>query len=215
MQANWKIKTPASAFPITLDQAKKHCKVFNTDEDTIIQIYLGTACSIVERDLGRCLMPASIQMFFDDFIDIPERSLYNYILGTIPPNRRAWNDDRMYLPLPPVQSITSIKYTDVSGTIQTLSAGNYVLDNVKEPCFVYPSFGNNWPASRGDHNNVIVEYVAGYADASKVPQNYKSAILLLVGHLYENRQEVIAGQTVNRLPMGYKDLLTDSCHNLF
>jgi hypothetical protein len=215
MQPNWIIKTPPVAYPITMDQAKKHCKVFNTDEDTIIQIYLGAACAIVERDLGRCLMPTTFQMFYDDFLDIPERSLYNYILGTIPPNRRAWNDDRMHLPLPPVQSISSIKYTDATGTVQTMASGDYVLDNVKEPCFVYPAFGKSWPASRGDHNNVIIEYVAGYADASKVPLNYKSAILLLVGHLYENRQEVVAGQILNTLPMGYESLLTDSCKNPF
>jgi len=215
MQPNWKIKTPATSFPITLDQARKHCKVFNTDEDSIINIYLGAACRIVERDLGRCLMPTTFQMFFDDFLDVPQRSLYNYILGTIPPNRRAWNDDRMYLPLPPVQSISSIKYTDPSGVVQTLSSGNYVLDNIKEPCFVYPSFGNSWPASRGDHNNVIIEYIGGYTDAAHVPQDYKSAILLLVGHLFENRQENIAGQTISKLPMGYKDLLTDTCQTPF
>ena len=39
-----------------------------------------------------------------------------------------------------------------------------------------------------------------------IPQRYKAAILLMLGHLYENREAVV-GTIVSKLPLAYESLL--------
>jgi hypothetical protein len=59
-------------------------------------------------------------------------------------------------------------------------------------------------------NAVAVEYVAGYGAAStSVPGPLKQAALLLVGSLWEHREQVIVAQFAGQfleLPFGYKEL---------
>jgi hypothetical protein len=38
--------------------------------------------------------------------------------------------------------------------------------------------------------------------AANVPQSIKAAILLHVGQLYENREDIIVGAAVNKMPTG-------------
>jgi uncharacterized phage protein (predicted DNA packaging) len=81
----------------------------------------------------------------------------------------------------------------------------------------------------GDHEDALVEvYLAAAVDAAEryigrklyvdqVPEDEEqglvitpsitAAILLITGHLYENREEVIAGTTATRLPMASESLL--------
>lgn len=40
-----------------------------------------------------------------------------------------------------------------------------------------------------------------------IPDDVKSAILLLMGHLFENREAINVGNIVTKLPLGYEDLL--------
>ncbi|QIL69568.1 phage gp6-like head-tail connector protein [Diaphorobacter sp. HDW4B] len=49
----------------------------------------------------------------------------------------------------------------------------------------------------------------GGAGANPLVVNYaiKAAILLTLGHLYANREDVVAGQTVAQLPFGARSLL--------
>lgn len=49
-----------------------------------------------------------------------------------------------------------------------------------------------------------VTYTAGFEE---VPEDIVSAILLILGHLYENRESVVVGVTVTEVPMGAKWLL--------
>jgi uncharacterized phiE125 gp8 family phage protein len=53
-----------------------------------------------------------------------------------------------------------------------------------------------------------VRFTAGYGDtASDVPQTIRQAILLAVGHWYENREATVAVGNVRELPLGIEALL--------
>ncbi len=52
-----------------------------------------------------------------------------------------------------------------------------------------------------------INYKAGLADATEIPAPVKSAALLIIGHLYENRQDVIVGRIATQMPKASEYLL--------
>lgn len=119
------------------------------------------------------------------------------------------NKDYIKIPLPPLQSVTSVKYYDTSDTEATFSSGDYFVDTKSEPGRVALNYGETWPTTAlRPANGVCVTFVAGYGDAaSDVPKKVKQAMLLLIGHLYEHRESVIIGTIVAEVPMAVEALL--------
>lgn len=121
-----------------------------------------------------------------------------------------WPDeDHIDLPLPPVQSVTSIKYYDTSDTEATFSSDDYFVDTKSEPGRVALNYGENWPTTTlRPTNGICVTYKTGYGDErSDVPSNVKQAMLLIIGHLYENREDVVTGVVPAPIPNGAQSLL--------
>jgi uncharacterized phiE125 gp8 family phage protein len=54
---------------------------------------------------------------------------------------------------------------------------------------------------------LIVNFVCGYTNAAAVPQAIKQAMLLIIGHLYENRSDVLTGTQINEMPLASRYLL--------
>jgi uncharacterized phiE125 gp8 family phage protein len=113
-----------------------------------------------------------------------------------------------------VISLTGITYLDAGGNSQTLGAAIYDADLYSTPPRIIAAFGQTWPTTEyGKLNAVTVEYVAGYDTGSpdndygeNVPQAIKSAMKLLIGLWYENREA--AGATpLHEVPLAVKHLL--------
>lgn len=109
------------------------------------------------------------------------------------------------LPRGPVTSITSVKYLDQAGVLQTLDPGAYKLDTYETPARLFPVFGTSWPSTRCEVNAVLIRYVAG-AVTAEIDQAVISALKLITGHLYENREDSTPG-TTNNIPLGANTLL--------
>lgn len=171
-----KLITAPTAEPITLDEAKLHCRVDHADEDALISSLIATAREAVEHITGRALMPQTLELALDDF------------------------DDVIQLPRPPFASVTSVKYLDGNGVLQTLDTASYVVDSHSEPARLMPAYGTSWPSVRDQANAVLIRYQAGYADAASVPSQIKSWMLLHIANLYANRESVVAGISVAPLP---------------
>ena len=110
-----------------------------------------------------------------------------------------------------VQSVTSIKYIDSDITEQTIGNTNYSLDNYSVPAWILQAVDYTWPTTASVGNGVKVRFVAGYTDGlaentNPCPKSIISAMLLIIGNLYENRQENTKLATVS-LPMGVYSLL--------
>lgn len=84
------------------------------------------------------------------------------------------------LPYPPVAAIVSVKYLDADGVEQTVASGDYSLAGAK----LALRSGKDWPSTGDDIEAVRVRYDAGY---ETVPDNIKSAILLVTGDQYRHR----------------------------
>ena len=184
-----KLITAASTFPITLDDAKLHCRVDTAADDALINALITAATELAEQKTGRALMAQTWELTLDAF---PE----------------AFELTRV-----PVQSVTSLKYYDTSGVQQTLSNALYALygsDDYGYGC-VAPVYDGTWPTARAQTDAVALRYVAGYADAASVPEGIKQWIRLMVSTMYENREtEAYSSRAVSTtVQMRFVDGLLD------
>lgn len=174
--------------PVSRNEAKAHLRVDLSDDDTLIDSLITAVRTHVEQVLSRTLVTQTLDLPLDCF----------------PAGRE------IRLPRPPLVSVTSVTYTDDEGNVGSVDAGEYVVDTDRKPGRVVLKNGRAWPAvTLREAAGVRVRYVAGYGDAAAVPGPIKAAILLLVGTLYENREDTLVAQgvTVMQLPFGVEALL--------
>jgi uncharacterized phiE125 gp8 family phage protein len=174
--------------PVSLAEMKLHLRIETsvTADDDLITSLITAATRWAEDFQGRKFVTQTVVEKYDRF---PGTA------GTI------------YLPYPPLISITSIVYVDTAGDNQTIDSALYTVDATNEPGRVVPAYSKIWPTTRGHINDVTITYSAGYGNASAVPDTVKAAIKLMVGHWYENREEVIVGGIPATIPFGARELL--------
>uniref|UniRef100_A0A6H1ZJI5 Putative head-tail connector n=1 Tax=viral metagenome TaxID=1070528 RepID=A0A6H1ZJI5_9ZZZZ len=104
-----------------------------------------------------------------------------------------------------------IKYYGTDDTVYYMTASDYIFDLKSEPGRIVLAYGKSWPTTvLRPANAVCVTFIAGYGDErSDVPKAVKQAMLLLIGDLYENRENMvmIPGVMPQNLPMGVTALL--------
>lgn len=178
-----KVITAASVEPVSLAEARLHIKADDdTTEDALISVWITAAREAAEHYTGRALAPQTLEMALDCF---PE-----------------YEDDEILLAMPPVASITSVKYTDTAGVEQTIAGSAYALSLYGESRRLAPTFGNYWPSTQDIPDAVRIRYVTGYESC---PKAAKAAILLMVAWLNENRGDTIQPDDIQ--PPAAKSLL--------
>jgi len=160
--------TPPASEPVTLQEIKDHLRILGTDEDALLTAMIQAAREYCEKYQNRAYITQTWELALDQF----------------PP------EDRIRIPLPPLQSISSVKYYGTDDTEYTLPATDYQVDIHSQPGRVVLGYGKSWPSiTLRPANGVIITFIAGYGTtADEVPERVKQAIKVLVGHLYENRE---------------------------
>lgn len=118
------------------------------------------------------------------------------------------------VPRAPLQSVSSVKYLDAAGDLQTWANSNYVVSAPTGPKAprgtITPVYGVTWPATYPQINAVRIRFTCGYGDeASDVPPLLRQAMLLDVGSMFVHRESVVmdpATEVVLELPGGSKDI---------
>lgn len=189
----WLQQTSAPAeTPITLAEAKAHLRVLHSQEDALIEALIWAATVHLDGRhgaLGRCLVTQS----------------WEYRLNCLP----LWG--RIEIPLPPLQSVASVKYIDEAGDEQTLATDQYVVDTGTYVGRIRRAYDVVWPFSRDEEHAVRIRFTAGYGAAEDVPQPIKQAMLLMIGHLYRNREsvrETTPGSDIIEVPLAAEYLLS-------
>jgi len=189
--------TAPAAYPLTLQEVKDQLRVTDTAEDNKLNMFLAAATAHTENYLSRALISQTWDFYLDNF----------------PPDGRV-----IELPLPPAISITSIKYFDENDVEQTWDSALYTVNLTgMYNAEVYPAVNGSYPSSRYYRNSVVTRAVVGYADsgadpvdlADNVPDAIKHAILLLIGHMWENREATTFAGKVMTVPYGYESMLTN------
>ena len=178
--------TEPTSMALTVKEAKDHLRVPGNADDVYIAGLVDTAIKNVEHRTGFKLMSQTVEMRINGF-----------------PNKKT-----LSLETGKVTSVTSVKYDDTDDTEQTWAATNYWEDVIsKEASITHKD--TVWPnTERGKPSSVRIRFVAGWTDHHDVPAHFKTAIKLLVGSWYNNREEVITGTIVTTLPVGVDAILT-------
>lgn len=175
--------------PLSLAEARLARKISGTSLDALLRMWIAAARRHFEGQTGRQLITATWELWLDAF-----------------PVQRE-----IELPIPPLQSVTSIKYDDAAGDEQTYSTDNY---SVIAPSGDHAGRGRvalnanaSWPTTVDQPKAVRVRFVAGYGNtADSVPEVIKAALLFLVGHFHRYGEEVQDG-TLQELPFGAKAII--------
>lgn len=117
-----------------------------------------------------------------------------------------------YIDLPklPLQSVISVKYKDYTGVETTLSENiDYIVDTDSLVGKIVLPYAKNWPTfTPYPVNPVKIRYIVGYSDSNKIPEIIKQAMLLLIGHWYENREAVVTGSISKEVEFAVSCLLS-------
>lgn len=180
--------------PISLATARLHLRLDaigsppGHPDDDLVTAIISTARETVEEYTRLTLAHTTIALALDEF---PANEID---LGTYP-----------------INSITNIQYKDTNGVTQTLSSSEYILDSFSSPSKIYPA--TIWKDTKQVPNAVIVNFSAGFTDGQSpseypMPKALKQAMLLMIAHLYENREAVNVGNIVTQIPLGVIHLMT-------
>lgn len=180
----YKLTTAPATYPVTLEQVKMHLKLPSSyvAEDERLNFFIKAATAAAESYTGRQLCTANYTLYLDSFKPV------------------------IYVDKCPVTTISAIKYVDQNGSEQTVDAANYVADTVSEPARIVPRENKSWPSTASQPNAVIVELTAGYSDVSQIPQTIVWGILLMIGDLWQNRENVVIGRMVQQIPRSSENL---------
>lgn len=184
-----KVVTKPVVEPVSVTDAKAHCRIDTTADDDYIAALISAAREYVEAYIDESLVDQQLVMRLDAFPAVIE------------------------LPRPPMSQTASrtaveVVYTasDVGNTA-LLSTSEYRIDRDSTPGTLRPLYGGSWPSHLLDYGSVTVTWWAGRGvDGGSVSPRVKAAMLMLVGQWYERRMAADAA-SMSEMPFGVKALL--------
>jgi uncharacterized phiE125 gp8 family phage protein len=184
-----KVVAEPATEPLTLAECYTHLRVFIVDsdghpEDDLILALAKAAREYCENFTGRSLALKDYEVRFAAF------------------------PDPLELPHPPfVALLNGITITD-NVSDNAIDEDLYAVDDYTDELVSIAPTGS-WPTVTTG-NTVRIRYRAGYGDESEaaghLPASIKAAMLLVLGHLFANR-EASAAQALATVPLGVESLL--------
>jgi len=178
------LTAPPIVEPVSLAQMKLHLRVDDdlTEDDALIQLLITAARRHAEMVCNASFVTQSWRLTLDAFPGGAGLAGYTSGAGAVIFERG------------PVQSVDSIRYTDLSGTNQLITSPgmpDYAVDLAGRIARMSPAFGKVWPIPMPQIGAVRINYTAGYGDtADAVPEGVRHWIMVRAGTCYRNREEV-------------------------
>ena len=172
--------------PINIAETKKHLRIEHSDDDVLIDSLIKTAIAYVDVKgaLGKAMITQTWREWYSP------------------------NPTQIVVSLGPVQSVSAIKYYDADNTLQTDTLSNYLVLGTSSRTTIKPKSGFTWPTTFARDDAIAIEYVIGYGNSdTDIPATIRQALLMLVAHYYENRENELIGTISKTLPFGFEDLI--------
>lgn len=184
MKQDYYRSSDGSVEPITYALVRDHLRVDDTpEEQVIISHYMKAARDAFEDMTGHILSSSQTWELYQEF----------------------WSGE-IEIRKAPVIAVSSIQYYDNSDVLQTLSASTYYVQIYGRCTVIRFKAGTTLPTLSERPDAVKVNFTAGYSTPNNVPTMAKQALLSLIGHWYENRQEsvLMPGISEVSIPNGFK-----------
>lgn len=181
---SFKLVTGPASEPVSLDDIKEVLKIDTSDEDAYLSRLISAARTKAEGYTGKAFITQTWKLTKDGFGDLD----YDVKLGAgVHTGARQGllaGASSVFLPMLPLQSVSSIVSYDTDNTSATFASSKYTVDTSGGRVFL--NQGETWPTNLRMYSAVEITYVSGYGDdASDVPQDIRTAIELLVKNMYE------------------------------
>jgi uncharacterized phiE125 gp8 family phage protein len=186
--------TPASAEPVSVDEARQQCKVDPTLDGNSPPTY-----SHPDDDLIQTLITAAREHVENFTNTTCTDATYEY--------RCAGFGGCIMLPRGPVDSVTSVKYLDENEQEQTLAEAVWYLDDNPWAPSIGLRKNQVWPVTYRRADAVRVVFSGGFNSPSTVPKALVLAMKLMIGHWYRNRENAVVGTIITEIPMGAQILM--------
>lgn len=159
--------------PVTVDDLKKHLRVYSDSENDLMQAFIETAIEEVEDHCLKTILETTYTLRLSAF---PAREIFGL-------------ERPIYLPRPPVASITSFKYkSKETGLDVSMVPGTDYLAAIRgnKPA-LHMVRGSEWPDSlvADEPDSITIVYVA---ETTVVPFRVKLAIKLMAATMWRYRE---------------------------
>jgi len=163
-------------WPVTLEDIKLHCQIDHNVEDALLQFGNGGWLAAATQEVESRGQVSLIQQ---------KRRV---LLDSLP------NDQTIQLGRGPATAITIVKYLDLAGAEQTLSASLYRgIFRGRARGVYFKSNASSIVVADGP-GVVWIDYVAGFGiTPNSVPAQWRAIVAALAMHLYERREMVSGG----------------------
>lgn len=178
--------------PVTLTEVKDYMRVSGTSEDTLITNLIVVARTAAESYTRRAFLTQTWNLLRDDWPTANGKAPWWDGVKQLPISI-VKGQKTVFIPLPPLQSVTSIKTYDDDDAATTFATSNYQVsvysgDFANKGRVTLRDDGSGWPTFERNADGIEIKFVAGYgATAADVPGQIKQAIMSEVSFLYENR----------------------------
>lgn len=168
------ILTPPVSEPVTVAEARATLRVTDTVEDVLISRLISAARQRIERSLSLGLVAANYRETFDRW----------------GPRRQSSGAYR--LRMGPLMSVSAIRVADTLGNFSVIDPSLYRVRVATRPGQIAP-VAAGLPEAGLASGGLQIDYRCGFGEsAADVPEPLRQAVLALVAHGFENRDEAKA-----------------------
>jgi uncharacterized phiE125 gp8 family phage protein len=185
---------------LTLAYAKLHIRALGTADDTLTAVRINAAASYFSEQTGRPILTETRQAGLDAF----------------PFVGATGNAARIELPHPILQGVTSVKYIDANGVLQSFTGGSPVAPLWRAVTYagpyggrgyVEPLYGQSWPIARCETDSVRILYTCGYGSTPEsVPALVRGVLCYLIAH-FDTFPSATQEASVSELPLGLTQMM--------
>lgn len=184
MWSSVQVKT-AGALPLTAADMRARLRIDDAGEDGLLGDFLAAGASEIDGPdgIGVAMMAQTWTRTLDSWGGV------------------------IALPGWPVTAVSEIRYVDLAGDVQALDvAANFRLVTGSHPARLIAKPGVALPQVLAQAGVIEVDYTLGRTVAADVDPGLVTALALLVGHYYENREATAPGQVLE-VPLGARHIL--------
>jgi uncharacterized phiE125 gp8 family phage protein len=174
------VTTMSTVEPVNISQAKTHMRITHDEDDEYIRDLVRAARERAETYCGRSFVNRTIVASLFEFASEVELK-----------------------PIPAI-SVSKVEYRSINDVWITLNESKYKTDRLP---LVYLEPIPELKPSNGYDKLIKITYLTGPSVNNPLPYSVKQAILMIAQTMYDNREDVIRGMTINQIPQTSEYLL--------